>query len=99
MSGRQHGVASDLYHRRLSGPIFVDGRQASQWRHDRCEVGEIEIDDRLEGDVGRGVAEAVGQDIMPGGVVGLQREQLGDGVAPALRAAAPVGRSVIMDSG
>jgi len=59
-------------------------------RHDRREVGEIEIDDRLEGVVGRGVAQTVGQRLMLGDELGLEREQFGDGVAPAPRATAAV---------
>ena len=68
------------------------------WWLDVGEVGEIEVDDGLER-LGRGgLAQRVWQPIGPGSVFGLQGEQLGDGVVPALRPAAAVGRPAIADS-
>lgn len=56
-------------------------------RDDRGEVVEIEVGDGLEGFGGGAVAEAVRQRIGPGGILGLQGEQLGDAVTPAPGAA------------
>jgi hypothetical protein len=64
-------------------------------RDDGLEFSEVEIGDGLEG-FGRGcVAEAVGQGIKPGDELGLQSEQLGDGVVPSLWPGASVGRPAI----
>ena len=69
----------------------------SAWRLDLGEVGQIEVDDDLER-LGRGgVAQAIWQVIGPGGVFGLQSEQLGDGGVPALRPGAAIGRSTVAD--
>jgi hypothetical protein len=43
--------------------------------------------------------EAVRQGVAPGGVFGLQGEQLGDGIVPALRAGSPVGWTSIAPHG
>jgi hypothetical protein len=59
-------------------------------RDDRGEVAEIEVDDGLKRLGSGAVAQAVGQAVGPGGVLGLRGEQLGDGIAPALGAAAPI---------
>lgn len=59
-------------------------------RLDVGECGEVEIDDVLERLGGCAVAQAVGQGVEPGRVLGLQAEQFGDGVVPALRPAAAV---------
>ena len=60
-------------------------------RDDRCKVFEIEFDDGLKRLGGWAVAQAFGQGVRPGGVFGLQGEQVCNGVAPALGAAAPIG--------
>ena len=65
------------------------------WWFDGGECLEVEIDDGLQGFGGGCVAEAVGQGVDPGGVVGLQRQQFGDGVAPALRPGASIGRAAV----
>src|SRR5271154_2211377 len=67
------------------------------WRHDVGEFIEIEIDNRLQSRGGRTVSEVVRKCVAPGGVFGLQGEQLGDGIAPALWPGASVGRSSIVD--
>jgi hypothetical protein len=54
------------------------------WWHDGGKFIEIQIDDGLQGHGGGSVAEAIRQDIVPGGVFGLQGEQPGDQVVPAL---------------
>ena len=59
-------------------------------RDDVGEGVEVEIDDVLKGLCGGAVAETVGHGVGPCGVFGLQGEQVGDGVVPALWAAAPV---------
>src|SRR5208282_3652309 len=68
----------------------------SRW-HDGDELIEIQIEDGLQGRSGGSVAEAIRQDVVPGGVFGLQGEQPGDQVVPALRAGAPVDCPPIAD--
>ena len=68
----------------------------------RLDVGkgfEIEIDDGLQRLSGGRVAQPVGHGIGPGGVFGLERDQLGDRVAPSLRPGAPVCRPFVSDDG
>jgi hypothetical protein len=67
------------------------------WRLDADEVVEIEIDDGLQGDAGGGVTQIVRQDVIPGGVFGLQGDQSGNRVVPALSAGSPVGRPSVAD--
>jgi len=56
---------------------------------------EVDIGNGLES-VGGGVAlQGIGQRLGPGGVFGLERDQLGDGVMPSLWPGAPVSRSPI----
>src|SRR5271166_3596646 len=71
---------------------------ASRW-YDGDELIEIQIDDGLQGRGGGSVAEAIRQDVVPGGVFGLQGEQPGDQVVPALRAGAPVDWPPASDDG
>jgi hypothetical protein len=74
--------------------ISVHGRSIASeaaWRLDAEEIVEIELDDSLQGDGGGGVAQIVRQDVIPGGVFGLQGDQPGDGVVPALCPGTPVG--------
>jgi hypothetical protein len=42
------------------------------WRLDADEIVEIELDDGLQGGAGGGVTQIVWQDVIPGGVFGLQ---------------------------
>ena len=68
----------------------------------RLNVGEgikIEIDNGVQGLGGGAVAEAIWQGVAPGGVLGLQSEQFGDRVTPALRSGASICRSAIADRG
>ena len=69
------------------------------WRFDRGEGVEIEIDNGLQGrgSVSVGVAEAIGQGVALGGEFGVQGEQAGDGVAPALGSGATVGWPAVPD--
>ncbi|HEY3797162.1 MAG TPA: hypothetical protein VGL58_02330, partial [Caulobacteraceae bacterium] len=69
------------------------------WGDDRGEVVEIEVDDGLKRLRRSTVAKAVGQGVGPGGILGLQGEQFGDGVTPALSSAASVRRLAIADRG
>ena len=71
---------------------------SARW-DDFGEWFEVEFSDGLQRISGGTVAEAVGQGIVPGGILGLQGEQLGDGVAPALRSGAMVGRQTVADRG
>jgi hypothetical protein len=84
--------------RALAVRRFVDARDVSQsiaaeaaGRLDADEVVEIEIDDGLQGGAGGGVTQIVRQDVIPGGIFGLQGDKPGDRVTPALCAGAPVG--------
>ena len=71
---------------------------ASRW-HDCGERVEVEIDDGLKGLGGDTIAQAVGQRVMPGGILGLQRDQLGDGVVPTLSSGPSVRRPTVTDLG
>jgi hypothetical protein len=67
------------------------------WRLDRSDVVEIEIKDGLQGLAGGAITGGFGQRLEPSGVLGLQRQELGDGVMPALWPAAAIGRPTISD--
>jgi len=69
------------------------------WGDDRGEVVEIEVDDGLKRLRRSTVAKAVGQGVGPGGILGLQGEQFGDGVTPALSSAASVDWPAEADQG
>lgn len=69
------------------------------WRNDFGECLEVEFGDGLEDLGGRAVSEAVGQGIVPSGVLGLQGEQLSDGVVPALGSGTAVRRPAVADQG
>jgi hypothetical protein len=71
---------------------------AARW-HDRHEFFEVEIDNGLKRLGGGTIAQAVGQRVVPGGILGLQRDQLGDGVVPALSSGPSVRRSAVTDLG
>ena len=66
-------------------------------RHDGSELVEIELDDGQQRRGGGGVAEAIGQNVVPGGVFGLQGEQPRDQVVPTLQAGAPFDWPPIVD--
>jgi hypothetical protein len=67
------------------------------WRLDADKIVEIEVDDGLQGGAGGGVTQIVRQDVIPGGVFGLQGDKPGDRVMPSLCAGAPVGWPPISD--
>jgi hypothetical protein len=71
---------------------------AARW-HDCGERVEVEIDDVLKGFGGDTIAQAVRQRVMPGGILGLQRDQLGDGVVPTLGSGPSVRRPAVTDLG
>jgi hypothetical protein len=54
-------------------------------RLDGDKVVEVEFDDCLQRHPGGAVAQCFGESVEPGGIFGLQREEFGDGGAPALR--------------
>jgi hypothetical protein len=60
-------------------------------RDDRLEFCQVEFSDGPQCLGCGGVAEPVGQGIEPGNEFGLQGEQLGDGIVPALWPGTPVG--------
>ncbi len=59
-------------------------------RLDGSEGIEVKIDDFLERVCSCTVTETIGQGIAPGGTLGLQYEQLGDGIVPAPRPTAAI---------
>ena len=60
---------------------------------DASQVGEVELDNGFERLGGRAALQTVGKRCQPIGIRGLQRQQLADGVAPALRSAAAIRRA------
>jgi|SRR5580704_7342525 hypothetical protein len=58
------------------------------------QFGQIKIADRAQGIRRRAAGKARGHLIKPRLIIGLQLDQLGDGIAPALRPAAPVGNGL-----
>ena len=70
-------------------------------RLDGEDLAEVEIGNRLESFAGGAVAGCVGQGIQPGGVFGLQGDQLGHRSVPALwpARAMPAGDPVSARSG
>jgi len=68
-------------------------------RIDVGEVGQVELDDGLQSLGGGGLSQSFGQGFGPGGVFGLQGEEFGDGVVPALGTGPPVGGPAIADDG
>ena len=66
------------------------------WRHDGDHFVEVEIDDRLQCLAGSTLLKVFGQSFEPLRVLALQDDEFGDGIAPALSAAASVGRWLVM---
>ena len=95
MVGCCHRQLFRLIFLRLSSSRSI--ASVTAWRHDGSEFVEVEFDNRLQRHGCGRVAEAVGQCVGPGGVFGLQGEQFGDGIAPALRPGAPIGWPSIAD--
>ena len=62
-------------------------------RLDRAQLVKIKIDDRLQCLASGAVAQRFREEVEPGGILGLQRNQLGDRSTPALRPAARLGRA------
>jgi hypothetical protein len=58
---------------------------------------EVELNDGRQRLSGGAVGEGLGQGLMPCGVLGLQGEEFGDGVTPALGPGAPVLGPTITD--
>ncbi len=93
------------HHRQLFGRTFgalsssISIAAVAAWRFDCGQGIEVEVDDGFEGGGGVRVAQGIGQSLAPGSVFGLQGEQLGDGVAPALWSGAPVGRAPVAEHG
>src|SRR3954470_6208724 len=80
-------------------PDFVGGSiapVATRW-HDCSECVEVKIDNGLKGLSGGTPVQAVGQCVVPGGILGLQRDQSGDRVIPALSFAPSVRRPTVAD--
>src|SRR6266481_9126296 len=65
------------------------------WRLDRSELVEIQINNGLKRFAGGAVAGGFGERLEPGEVFGLQGDEFGDGVMPALRPAAAIGRPTV----
>ena len=71
---------------------------AARW-HDCGERVEVEIDNGLKGLGGGTIVQAVGQRVVPGGILGLQRGQPGHGVVPALSSGPSVRWPAVADLG
>ena len=78
-----------------SGIVSIAAEAA--WWHDGDQFVEVEIDDRLQCFAGSALLKVFGQRLEPSRVLALQGDEFGDGIAPALGAAASVGRSPVMD--
>ena len=68
-------------------------------RVDRSERVEVKISDDLQGVRGRRALKRVRQCFEPGSIGALQRKQLGDCIAPALRATAAINPAACVDNG
>ena len=66
-------------------------------RLDGEELIEIEVDDSQQRFAGGGFAQGLGKRIEPLRVVGLQGDQFGHGVAPALMTTAAIDRPAVAD--
>ena len=69
--------SGDIFPEGCGCPVLVAGRliaSVSARRYDGSEFIEIEIDDGLQGRGGGGVAEAIRQGVVPGGIFSLQGE-------------------------
>jgi len=67
------------------------------WWFDGGEVIEIELGYCLQSLGGGGAAQSLGQAVGPGSIVGLERDQLGDGIIPPLWPGTPIRWSLIAD--
>src|ERR1700740_2053306 len=74
-----------------SGVGALIAPEAARWQ-DGDQFVEVEIDDRLQCLAGSALLEVFGQSLEPLRVLALQDVEFGDGIAPALSAAASVGR-------
>ena len=81
----------------VSFPASVSITAVAAWRHDCGKRIEVEFGDLAQSFGGATVAEAVGQGLVPVGILGLQREQFGDGGPPALRSGAAIRRPAVAD--
>src|SRR5246127_5393429 len=71
--------------------IALIAPEAARW-HDGDQFVEVEIGDRLQSLTGSALLKVFGQSLEPLRVLALQDDEFGDGIAPALRAAASAGR-------
>src|SRR6516164_11867442 len=80
-----------------AGQACLGLRSISARRIDRHQLVEIEFDDRLQHLAGAAVAQSLRESVEPGGIFGLQGDELADGIAPALSPAAAVGGAPVVD--
>src|SRR5215467_14206323 len=78
-----------------SSCIVLIAPEAARW-HDGDQFVEVEIDDRLQCLAGSALLKVFRQSLEPLRVLALQDDEFGDGIAPALSAAAPVCRWPVM---
>src|SRR5262249_15076519 len=78
---------------RDGGNWFGLARREAARRFDGADLVEVEIEDRLQRLAGSGVAERLGERLEPLRVFALQSDEFGHGIAPALMAAAAIGRT------
>ena len=74
-----------------SSGIALIAPEAARW-HDGDQFVEVETHDRLQSLAGSALLKVFGQSLEPLRVLALQDDEFGDGIAPALSAAASVGR-------
>jgi hypothetical protein len=71
----------------------------ASWWFDCQEFGEVEVADRQQRFGGGAFMQVGWQCLQPGDALGLHRRQFGDGITPALDAAASVGWGADVDGG
>ena len=86
-------VAARWFGQAAASPLIAP--EASRW-HNGDQFVEVEIDDRLQCVDGSALLKVFGQSLEPLRVLTLQDDEFGDGIAPALGAAASVGRWLVM---
>ena len=92
-SVKRHRELTPLRHQELT-PCFPWRERSiatvAAWRFGAGQRVEIEIDDGLQRFGHSSFMEALGKRVEPSAILGLQREQLGDGIPPASRAIASI---------
>jgi len=83
--------------RGIHGRSSVSIAAVAAWWYGGGKRIEVEFDDLAQSFGGGTVAEAVGQGLIPVGILGLQRKQFGNSGPPALRSGAAIRRPAVAD--